>query len=605
MKKAMLILAKRQTWLPMTTLGVLLVSALLFLYNKTQDYDPSAYFENVALLRQIKQLDARWELDAMKSKIGINKTYDPLANPLLDLSNLQLQLDVLGSSQKGEHAHTLENAINAFETALQKKANLIEHFKSHNAVLRNSLTFLPTAAEEVKNLLSQGKRQDQSPLKNLAAGVNKVLLASLEYDQAPSADKALEITSQLGRLVTQAKGLPVDISEAVGILVAHVRTVLREQNVVSGLLNSIATAPTAARIDDINNILNSEQRRTSEQAQQYRQYLLLFAAALIALLLYAAVRLIRSHAVINQVNTQLQHANDHLEQRVKQRTHELREVQAELVTTARQAGMAEIATNVLHNVGNVLNSVNVSAGLVQSQMHASKAMGLTKVAQLMNEHADDLGNFLTTDERGRMLPGYLSKLAKVVEEEQQSSINELEQLIKGIDHIKDIVATQQTYAGASSVFEQSKIDDLIEDAIRMSTDSLLHHQVTVVKEFSDVPLLMLDKHRVLQILINLIRNAMHAMKDMSDQQSRIALRLHRVQEHAVQIQVADNGEGIPPENLARIFAHGFTTRKDGHGFGLHSCVLAAQEMGGSLTAHSEGAGKGATFTLELPIKEKA
>ena len=139
----------------------------------------------------------------------------------------------------------------------------------------------------------------------------------------------------------------------------------------------------------------------------------------------------------------------------------------------------------------------------------------------------------------------------------------------------------------------------------MSTDSLLHHQVTVVKEFSDVPLLMLDKHRVLQILINLIRNAMHAMKDMSDQQSRIALRLHRVQEHAVQIQVADNGEGIPPENLARIFAHGFTTRKDGHGFGLHSCVLAAQEMGGSLTAHSEGAGKGATFTLELPIKEKA
>lgn len=598
----MIALPKRLTWLPMAALSVLLAAALVFLYAKTRDYDPSGYFENLALLRQIKQLDARWELDAMKSKIGINKTYDPLVDPLLGLSNLQQQLNAAASGQNGGDVRTLENGIKAFESTFQKKAGLIEHFKSHNAVLRNSLAFLPTAAEDIRILAGQRKGRDQSVLTSVAADVNRVLLASLVYDQAASDDKAAEIESELRRLVAGNSNLPADIGDRVGIFVAHVRTVLREHSVVNGLLNSIAAAPTAARIDDINHILNSEQRRAAGQAQKYRQYLLLFAAALIGLFVYAAVRLIRSHAVINRVNRELQHANDHLEKRVQQRTHELRKAQAELVTTARQAGMAEIATNVLHNVGNVLNSVNVSAGLVSSRMRASKAQGLGKVVQLMDEHAGNLGDFLTMDPKGRMLPDYLNQLAKVVAAEQQGIIEELAQLTKSVDHIKDIVTTQQSYAGASGVFEQFQIADLLEDAVRMSAGSLSRHQVTVLKEFADMPSLLLDKHRVLQILINLISNAKHAMDGASERQHQITLRLHSTQGHAVQIQVADNGEGIPPENLTRIFAHGFTTRKDGHGFGLHSCVLAAREMGGSLAVHSEGLGTGATFTLELPIK---
>jgi signal transduction histidine kinase len=281
---------------------------------------------------------------------------------------------------------------------------------------------------------------------------------------------------------------------------------------------------------------------------------------------------------------------------------ELRKTQAKLVSTARQAGMAEIATNVLHNVGNVLNSVNISAELVSSQVRGSKAQGLGKVAHLMNEHVDDLSDFLTRDQKGKMLPDYLLRLAEVVTAEQQGIIEELEQLTRGINHIKDIVAAQQSYAGTSSVFEPVLVKDLVEEAVKMSASSLSHHQVTVVKELADVPMLSIDKRRVLEILINLISNAKQAMGGVPGRQYQITLRLHWEQGHMVKIQVADNGEGIAPENLTRIFSHGFTTRKDGHGFGLHSCVIAAREMGGSLTAHSEGVGKGATFTLELPIK---
>jgi signal transduction histidine kinase len=263
--------------------------------------------------------------------------------------------------------------------------------------------------------------------------------------------------------------------------------------------------------------------------------------------------------------------------------------------------MAEIATNVLHNVGNVLNSVNVSASLVSNRVRNSKVIGLSKVVKLMNEHTDDLGDFLTKDQKGKMLPDYLAKLAETVSTEQLNIIEELTKLTKSVDHVKEIVATQQSYAGPSSVLDRCQVNELIDDAISMHTDSLSNHRVAVVKEFAKLPAMQLDRHRVLQIMINLISNAKNAMRGVTGREYQIILRLGQSKENTIQIQVADNGEGIPPENLSRIFAHGFTTRKEGHGFGLHSCVLAAREMGGSLTVHSDGIGQGATFTLELPV----
>ncbi|QTH14120.1 histidine kinase [Pseudomonas corrugata] len=280
---------------------------------------------------------------------------------------------------------------------------------------------------------------------------------------------------------------------------------------------------------------------------------------------------------------------------------ELREAQAELVTTARRAGMAEIATNVLHNVGNVLNSVNVSAQVLYDKVHTSKGQGVAKVVQLMKEHSDNLGDFFSSNPKGRALPDYLGKLAESLAVEQQSMINELAQLTRSIDHIKEIVATQQSYAGNSSVLEAGSLRELIEDVVRICHASLARHQVTLVKELNDVPTMALDKHKVLQILINLINNAKQALDPVTDRPSRITLRLKAIDDKRVRIEVEDNGEGIAMDNLPRLFEHGFTTRVDGHGFGLHSCILATHEMGGELTVQSAGPGQGALFALELPI----
>jgi signal transduction histidine kinase len=262
--------------------------------------------------------------------------------------------------------------------------------------------------------------------------------------------------------------------------------------------------------------------------------------------------------------------------------------------------MAEIATNVLHNVGNVLNSVNISADLVSRRVRASKSQGLAKAVQLLNEHAADLGDFISRDEKGKLLPGYLNQLVEALAAEQQGIAEELEHLTRSVDHIKEIVATQQSYAGASSMLEPVRLADLFEDALRIHAEALSRHRIMVVKEFAEVPPLLLDKHRLLLILVNLISNAKQALSTQDNRAHTLTLSVHLLDEGKLQICVQDDGEGIAAENLTRIFAHGFTTRRDGHGFGLHSCALAAMEMEGSLTAHSDGPGQGAAFILELP-----
>ena len=312
-----------------------------------------------------------------------------------------------------------------------------------------------------------------------------------------------------------------------------------------------------------------------------------------------AVMLITGQLAVSLANVQLYES---LEQRVQERTHELEQAQARFVAAARQAGMAEIATNVLHNVGNVLNSVNVSAGLVSTRLRTSKARGLQRAVQLIDEHGADLGDFLTRDPRGKLLPAYLRELSSALQAEQQAMGEELHGLCGSIDHIKEIVATQQSYAGAARLVESVHVAELVDDALRMNADALERHQVSVAKNIAELAPLPLDRHRVLQILVNLISNAKHALAGVSD--ACITLEAELVSGSRLRLRVADNGEGIAAEHLVRVFSHGFTTRKNGHGFGLHSCVLAAQEMGGTLQADSEGPGRGATFTLELPLDQR-
>ena len=281
---------------------------------------------------------------------------------------------------------------------------------------------------------------------------------------------------------------------------------------------------------------------------------------------------------------------------------EIEQAHRQLLEISRQAGMAEVATNVLHNVGNVLNSVNISVALLAENARMSKLPFLGKAAGLLQEHAADLGAYLTSDPKGRQLPGYLAQLARHLAVEQQTSLKELEELRQNVEHIKEIVTMQQNYARTTAgVTEKVKALELVEEALRMTSSAMAGSEFELVRDFGEVPPMEVERHKVLQILVNLIRNAKNACDDSGRADKQLKLGISQVPE-GIQIAVRDNGIGIPAENLTRIFNHGFTTRKGGHGFGLHSGALAAADLGGSLTVHSDGAGRGATFTLTLPVR---
>jgi len=309
----------------------------------------------------------------------------------------------------------------------------------------------------------------------------------------------------------------------------------------------------------------------------------------------------------NRVHRALANANRDLESSrnaAEEANAELRTTQTKLIETSRLAGMSEVATGMLHNVGNVLNSVNVSATLVVDQVRHSKVANVARVCELLREHEADLATFLSVDPKGRLVIPYLSSLADTLGSERTAITAELENLQKNVEHIKDIVAMQQGYAKTTGVAETISITDLVEDALRMNTASLVRHDINIVRDFQARPVITVEKHKVLQVLVNLVRNAKYACGESGRNDKQITIRT-MASDSGVSIAVIDNGVGIPQENLTRIFAHGFTTRKDGHGFGLHSGALAAKEIGGTLTGHSTGPGQGATFILELPYKPEA
>ncbi|MGO9896410.1 MAG: ATP-binding protein [Bryobacteraceae bacterium] len=318
----------------------------------------------------------------------------------------------------------------------------------------------------------------------------------------------------------------------------------------------------------------------------------------------------------HRVRTALVEAKETLEQRVIERTRELQEqietkdrahaelaaAQQRLMELSRQAGMAEIATGVLHNVGNVLNSVNVSTSLVAGKIRESRADNLVALTRMLERHSGDLPEFLATDPKGRRALPYLVKLGEHFQEERASLLKEVESLSSHVDHIKQIVATQQSYAKVSGLVEDIDLSDVVDDALRILEPGLIRHEIEVERDFDTLPTVTADKHQILQILLNLLRNAKQAVKQGDGKERAIRVSIRRLGRNRVSLAVRDTGVGLPPENLTRIFGHGFTTKADGHGFGLHSCAIAAGKMGGSLRAESEGSGHGATFVLELPLK---
>ena len=307
-----------------------------------------------------------------------------------------------------------------------------------------------------------------------------------------------------------------------------------------------------------------------------------------------------------EARQKIEEMNQTLEQRVKERTVELEKAQNQLVAVARKAGMAEVATNVLHNVGNVLNSVNVSADLIAEKMQNLKVEKIKDVNNFIKNNLNRLTNTDENNEQSAKLTLFLDMLTNHLQSEQAKILEEVRHLVKNIEHIKEVISAQQSISSHISVARITSVQEILEHSIHVANISSAA-DIKIYRDYDEIKPIIIDHSRLAQIVINLLRNSVEALQESNNPDKKISLSLKLSSADSFKIQISDNGIGIAPDNLSRMFSHGFTTKKKGHGFGMHSSFLAAKELNGNLSVNSAGLGKGATFTLELPytiIKER-
>jgi signal transduction histidine kinase len=266
--------------------------------------------------------------------------------------------------------------------------------------------------------------------------------------------------------------------------------------------------------------------------------------------------------------------------------------------------MAEVASTVLHNMGNVLNSVNVAVHVVHELVDQSSVILVHRIAELLKKHDDSWEIFLTQDPKGKRIPPAIMKLGGHLMDEQQTVLKELDGLVRNINHMKQIILSHQTMAKSQGVREALSVAELLDQAVELSFQPGDAKWIRIQREYQSVPAVVTDRHQLLQILVNLLRNAKQAMQLQVGVDHFLTIRVEGRSENglSVAITIQDTGMGIAPEHLARMFTRGFTTKHDGNGIGLHSSMVTVHRMGGLLQAHSEGIGAGATLTLILPVE---
>lgn len=302
---------------------------------------------------------------------------------------------------------------------------------------------------------------------------------------------------------------------------------------------------------------------------------------------------------IRQINYRLEREITRRTLDLKKALTELKETRDELIGKAHKAGMAEIASGVLHNVGNVLTSVNTSSMLIKETVNNSKLDGLTNANKILREHIGQIDQFISENPKGKKLMHYYLQLEKPLKEERKKIALQAERLQNKINLINEIIAAQQSYAGGSTHTDHVSLTEVVENALTLQAGSIERHSLSVTKKLTAADTVVAQRARLIHILVNLIKNAKEAMESNHPENKNLEIKTWQ-DSGQIYLSVSDNGAGIIKSNLNKIFSHAFTTKKNGHGFGLHSSAIYVNEMGGKMKVQSEGPGKGATFTLSFP-----
>ncbi|MDM3888835.1 ATP-binding protein [Pseudomonas sp. BCRC 81390] len=594
----------RRSLLLLAACAMLLASVLVYLYWMSKSDESGTYAQARDLIRQIKQYDAQWESAVLKARTTTNYNYDPLVLPLMEMKRLWREFRTLEGRIEKTALPAWQAAFGDYQQAFDAKILLVSRFKTHNAILRNSLAFLPDAADVIQVHLGQLVDADALRLRRITSDTYDLMLSSLEFAQTTTEDKAADILVGLNNLSVNKERLPVDFQAPIDTISKHIELILHEQPKVDQLLGAIEAVPIAERLDAIALMLDRDEQAATLTAQRYHFYLLVFSTLLVLLLLYMGVWLMRSYAEINRVNRALVSANDELEQRVERRTQALgqasaalqrevderRQLENQLVQSEKLASLGQLAAGVAHEVNNPI-------GFVSSNLGA------------LDDYFGRLQNMLKAyaDAENTLIPhGLSAELAKLrTEIELDYLLEDIPALIReskdGISRVARIVKDLKDFSrvDSSQDWQLADLQQGIESTLNIVA-SELRHKADLVKDYQPLPQVECLPSQINQVVMNLLVNATQAM---GAERGRITLRTG-ANDAWVWIEVADNGCGIPAESLQKIFDPFYTTKPIGQGTGLGLSLSYGiiKRHGGEIHVTSE-VGIGTTFRVELPIHQ--
>lgn len=564
---------------------VLLVVTLGYLYQKTQIVDAARYNEAVAKLRLLKQYDAQWNLDVLRSQLGINRHYDPLVEPLVQFKTLSGEILSIAKDFGVEDSAELRDAEAEFRTAIAAKQDHVERFKSSNAVLHNALAFLPIAAQALH--LSSTTHPPHTQDAVLAREGDSLLLRIFEYDLAPDPEAKHEIEVALERLLLRVKD-GTERAKPVQVFAAHVRTVMRVMQAGSEQLNRIQSVPIDARIDALAAALSNGYRAAHARVEVYHHYLFLYVGFLIALLAYFAARLVQSYAALNRSNSELIHVNETLEQRVLARTEDLSQANNELtqtLNTLQQTQKQLVESEKMAALGGLV------AG-VAHEINTPVGVGVT-AASCLHENATQLAQLY---QQGKMKKADLEDFLSVSEETSRMILNNLERAANLIQSFKQVAVDQ-----SSEAKRRINIKTYLEETLTSLRPKLRNSKLSCIVEGQTDIEIESYPGAISQIVTNLLMNSIaHAYDPGQTGQMTIKVA---VEDKQLMLTFSDDGKGIPAAVIGKIFDPFFTTRRGtgGSGLGLNIVYnLVTQTLKGSIECSSVE-GEGTSFILRWPI----
>lgn len=601
-------IAKVLRVLGVVALVTALVAVLLVLYAKSSKVDADKRNQVEGYLEQLKQLDAEWNVDVLRSRMDLNKNYDPLTSPLPMLAAIQQQLakDAEAIRQEGT-----KRALAELRATFDRKTDFVDQFKAENAIAKNSLRYLPTAVDELRDQIRDASRTHPRlavELGSLDAKANQILIDVLKYNVLPDVGNARSIEAELAVVDPVDATLPDDIAASVRNLINHTRTILRQRVIENDLLARVSAMPMTERIDGVRAVFDRDFAAALDESNRYRNYLLVYSSLLLALLAYIGSRLFRSYRIIAGVNTELKCANETLEHRVRERTDELsnaldhlKESEAQLVQSEKMASLGQMVAGVAHEINTPLAYVRSSLETIDSHCNGF-------LREFVDEMVSLVGLMRSPDASETEVADQFEKASRLMDSFTGYGVmDEMRGLlgdgVHGVDEIRAIVGNLKDFSRLDrNLISRCRVEECIDSTLQLARSVLGGTRVR--KVFGETLPVNCSPSQINQVLLNLVTNAVQAIGDRQDGSVTVVTRM--IDPAHVAVDVIDNGAGIPASVLPRIFDPFFTTKEVGKGTGLGLSIVykIVQQHGGRIDVHSKE-GVGAKFTVVLPLEAAA